>query len=351
MRHARARDIADIMRAMADVDGACARLKRALRRAKFPRSRAGTRIDTELKRGDGKTFVAILRHALCARSKPVSRRVYDRGHDLVGVESPLRFTERAFRATIDVFGYKPKLSASQFASTNGFAVVKMMTVIDVLAHVEAMEVNIEREVAREASRRRTSGGLTGSLLDAGPRRRSALEPRFARGRVEDERGVDESNDAHAHTFCDTDNWVTRLGDEYDDVVYEAPIRGVVYTNPGYVVHRRARSPREPVFDASVSIDSLRVEFAEVLGRLTRVENELTEVAARCLKLERREAQTLKKVDRAPAASRDASPSILSDSVEIRQADSPSKESTEEFIARYLRKLRDVVREEETRFDC
>ena len=305
---------------MADVDGACARLKRALRRAKFPRSRAGTRIDTELKRGDGKIFVAILRHALCARSKPVSRRVYDRGHDLVGVESPLRFTERAFRATIDVFGYKPKLSASQFASTDGFAVVKMMTVIDVLAHVEAMEVNIEREVAREASRRRASGGLTGSLLDAGTRRSSALEPRFTRGRVEDDCGVDESNDARTHAFCDTDNWVTRLGDEYDDIVYEAPIRGVVYTNPGYVVHRRARSPREPAFDASVSIDSLRIEFAEVLGRLTRVENELTEVAARCLKLERREARTLNKVDRAPAASRDASPSILSDSVEIRQAE-------------------------------
>jgi len=355
VRDARARDIDDIMRATADVDGACARLKRALRRAKFPRSRAGTRIDTELKRGDGKIFVAILRHALCARSKPVSRRVYDRGHDLVGVESPLRFTERAFRATIDVFGYKPKLSASQFASTDGFAVVKMMTVIDVLAHVEAMEVNIEREVAREASRRRASGGLTGSLLDAGTRRSSALEPCFTRGRVEDDCGVDESNDARTHAFCDTDNWVTRLGDEYDDIVYEAPIRGVVYTNPGYVVHRRARSPREPAFDASVSIDSLRIEFAEVLGRLTRVENELTEVTARCLKLERREARTLNKVDRAPDASGDASPSILSDSVEIRQASSPSKESTEAFIARYLRKLRDVVREEEgegaTRFDC
>jgi hypothetical protein len=168
--------------------------------------------------------------------------------------------------------------------------------------------------------------------------------------------VDDSNDSNKYAYCDTKNWVTRLGDEYDDVVYEAPIRGVVYTNPGYVVHRRARSPREAASDTSASIDSLRVEFAEVLGRLTRVENELTAVTARCLKLERREAQTSKTVDCAPDVSPDASPSIQSVSVEIRQSDSPSKESTDEFIARYLRKLRDVVREEDQQedaacFDC
>ena len=136
------------MRPNADLDGACARLKRALHRARFhalsPSRAAGTRIDTDLKRGDGRLFVRVLRHALCARSRAVARVIADRGHDLAGVESPLRFVERAFRATIDVFGYKPRASAAQFASSSGFAVVKMTTVLDVLAHVEAMEVEMMR---------------------------------------------------------------------------------------------------------------------------------------------------------------------------------------------------------------
>ena len=141
------------MRPTADLDGACARLKRALHRARFhalsPSRPAGTRIDTDLKRGDGRLFVRVLRHALCARSRAVARVIADRGHDLAGVESPLRFVERAFRATIDVFGYKPRASAAQFASSSGFAVVKMTTVLDVLAHVEAMEV--EARVIQEPS--------------------------------------------------------------------------------------------------------------------------------------------------------------------------------------------------------
>ena len=148
------------MRPNADLDGACARLKRALHRARFhalsPSRAAGTRIDTDLKRGDGRLFVRVLRHALCARSRAVARVIADRGHDLAGVESPLRFVERAFRATIDVFGYKPRASAAQFASSSGFAVVKMTTVLDVLAHVEAMEVEMMR-----ASERRGGGVIDG----------------------------------------------------------------------------------------------------------------------------------------------------------------------------------------------
>ena len=149
----------------ADLDGACARLKRALHRARFhalsPSRAAGTRIDTDLKRGDGRLFVRVLRHALCARSRAVARVIADRGHDLAGVESPLRFVERAFRATIDVFGYKPRASAAQFASSSGFAVVKMTTVLDVLAHVEAMEVEMMRASERRGGshRRRSVRGV------------------------------------------------------------------------------------------------------------------------------------------------------------------------------------------------
>lgn len=134
-----------------------------------------------------------------------------------------------------------------------------------------------------------SGGFIGSLFDAGSRRRLALEFRFARGRVEDECGVDELNDVYVYMFCDIDNWVICLGDEYDDVVYEVFIRGVVYINFGYVVYRRARLSRELVFDVFVLIDFLCVEFVEVFGRLICVENEFIEVVVRCLKLERREA--------------------------------------------------------------
>jgi hypothetical protein len=113
-----------------DVDGACEQLKRALKRARFsfasvePRGRA-SRIDTAIKSGSSRIFIPALRHALCERSKHALKRISDRGHDLIGVETPMRFVERAFRATIDVFGYKPKVSARQFVSDGGFAVAKM----------------------------------------------------------------------------------------------------------------------------------------------------------------------------------------------------------------------------------
>ena len=69
-----------------DVHAACVRVKRALRRAKFPLNERGTRIDADLRNGAGEFFVAALRHVLCSRSS-VSRDIGDRVHDLLGIEN------------------------------------------------------------------------------------------------------------------------------------------------------------------------------------------------------------------------------------------------------------------------
>ena len=274
------RTIIITMRPTADLDGACARLKRALHRARFhalsPSRAAGTRIDTDLKRGDGRLFVRVLRHALCARSRAVARVIADRGHDLAGVESPLRFVERAFRATIDVFGYKPRASAAQFASSSGFAVVKMTTVLDVLAHVEAMEVEMMRasERRRGGNRRRSVRGVMTPLeREARGETRRDAAARETRRRRRRERWNDENDD-------DDEN------DENDDDAKR--FARTVFVNPEYVeyvVDGRGERSREREEESS-AVASLRVELAEALGRLTRAESELAAVAARCDALER-----------------------------------------------------------------
>lgn len=302
------------MRPSADLDGACARVKRALRRARFhpsPSSRLdGTRIDTDLKRGDGRLFVCILRHVLCARSRAVASRVADRGHDLAGVETPLRFVERAFRATIDVFGYKPRASAAQFASTSGFAAVKMTTVLDVLAHVEAMELEMARERASSAaasSRRRSRDRRCASFERRAETRRDA---RRRRARASD--------------------------DDDDDEDAETSAARTVFVNPEYVEYvvdgsrERTRWERRERTEESCAVATLRVALAEALGRLTRAESELAAVAARCDALEQR--------------TRDDDGDNCGGAVEARETSTrgiatPSRESTEEFIARYVGKLR------------
>jgi len=317
------------MRANADLDGACARVKRALRRARFhpsPSSRRdGTRIDTDLKRGDGRLFVCILRHILCARSRAVASRVADRGHDLAGVESPLRFVERAFRATIDVFGYKPRASAAQFASTSGFAAVKMTTVLDVLAHVEAMELEMARE--RASSRRYPQ-----QRRHSRDRRCASFERRAETRRDARRRRERESDDD------DEDN---------DDDDAETSAARTVFVNPEYVEYvvdgsrERTRWERRERTEESSAVATLRVTLAEALGRLTRAESELAAVAARCDALESERTRD------------DDGDCGGGGAVEAREASTrgvatPSRESTEEFIARYVGKLRAAsTRDEES----
>ena len=329
------------MRPTADLDGACARLKRALHRARFhalsPSRPAGTRIDTDLKRGDGRLFVRVLRHALCARSRAVARVIADRGHDLAGVESPLRFVERAFRATIDVFGYKPRASAAQFASSSGFAVVKMTTVLDVLAHVEAMEVEMMRASERRGGghrRRSVRGVMTPLEREArGETRRDAARETRRRRRRERWNDDDDEND-----------------DENDDDDDAKRFAGTVFVNPEYVeyvVDGRGERSREREEESS-AVASLRVELAEALGRLTRAESELAAVAARCDALERvREEDGDEDADARAGAPREM---VVARVTSPRDVSTPSRESTEDFIARYVEKLRAASKHDEDEDD-
>ena len=332
------RTIIITMRPTADLDGACARLKRALHRARFhalsPSRPAGTRIDTDLKRGDGRLFVRVLRHALCARSRAVARVIADRGHDLAGVESPLRFVERAFRATIDVFGYKPRASAAQFASSSGFAVVKMTTVLDVLAHVEAMEVEMMRASERRGGghrRRSVRGVMTPLEREARGETRRDAAARETRRRRRRERWNDDDDEKD---------------DEKDDDDDAKRFARTVFVNPEYVeyvVDGRGERSREREEESS-AVASLRVELAEALGRLTRAESELAAVAARCDALERvREEDGDEDADARAGAPREM---VVARVTSPRDVSTPSRESTEDFIARYVEKLRAASKHDE-----
>ena len=336
------RTIIITMRPTADLDGACARLKRALHRARFhalsPSRPAGTRIDTDLKRGDGRLFVRVLRHALCARSRAVARVIADRGHDLAGVESPLRFVERAFRATIDVFGYKPRASAAQFASSSGFAVVKMTTVLDVLAHVEAMEVEMMRASERRGGghrRRSVPGVMTPLEREARGETRRDAAARETRRRRRRERWNDDDDEKD---------------DEKDDDDDAKRFARTVFVNPEYVeyvVDGRGERSREREEESS-AVASLRVELAEALGRLTRAESELAAVAARCDALERvREEDGDEDADARAGAPREM---LVARAASPRDVSTPSRESTEDFIARYVEKLRAASKHDEDEDD-
>lgn len=333
----------------ADVSGACARVKRALRRAKFPFDAPATRIDTDLRTGAGTLFVAILRHALCERSRAVARRVADRGHDLIGVESALRFTERAFRATIDVFGYKPRVSASQFVSASGFAMVKMTTVLDVLAHVEAMDLEIKRRDRawmRRDERRATESGPIWRETTAPPTR---METTFVA--FDDDDGWDESDGAQELDVGTYDDWRSVVDDDGErDRRSREETRFFICDEADVVATARAQSrARASARDAREAIGALRVEFAEALGRLTRMEKELTLVTAKCKELEQR----VDSVDASPARfdvnvhggdeefeeeSVSAPPARVRQVTHADAVDAP-EETTDEFIARYLKKLR------------
>lgn len=348
----RRRDASFARMLSADVSGACARVKRALRRARFPFDVPATRIDTDLRTGAGTLFVAILRHALCERSRAVARRVADRGHDLVGLDGDLRFTERAFRATIDVFGYKPRVSAAQFVSARGFAVVKMTTVLDVLAHVEAMDLETTRR--DRASHRRDERLATAE-------RRMRRETTTRRTRAEttfverDDDGWDEIDDAGEVDVraCD-DDWCSVDDDEGDrDRGSRRETHFFVCREADLAANARARSrERASARDAREAIGALRVEFAEALGRLTRAEKELTLVRVKCEALERRvdaaetsptpfERRDDDGDDEFDEESVSAPPARTHRRTHAETVDAP-EESTDEFIARYLEKLRDAA---------
>lgn len=346
---------------MHDIAGACASLKRALHRAKFDfttlRSALGRGIpiDTALARGNSSAFVPMLRHALCTRSSAVARAITNRGHDLVGVDNALRFTERAFRATIDVFGYKPKASALQFTSDSGFARVKIAIVSDVLALVETMDIDFAR---RERDRRRRERpGVVASLTAKrwralkAPRTLSAplramIAARDDIGHDEDEDGANHGrvhelkshNDVHwrrvpsPSTYAD-DIETSFQSDDYDDVYDNSH-----YDEDGDDEEDEMTSHECRHNDAREIVTALRLEFAEVLGRVTRVEKELAVANARCAALERRNAA----VDDIKHNLDTASPTVNTHTNRsVCEKTTPhAQETTNSFIERYVRKLRE-----------
>ena len=297
-----------------DVDGACEQLKRALKRARFtfasvePRGRA-SRIDTAIKSGSSRIFIPALRHALCERSKHALKRISDRGHDLIGVETPMRFVERAFRATIDVFGYKPKVSARQFVSDGGFAVAKMTTVMDVLAHVETVHIEREREIRAEAEAEARRKRVVAPTLEEtlfGRRRSATRERQHHRRFVGDWRSskeddafydidvrreyaaVEEETPSETSSEGEHDAQVL-LSDwsDVEDATRDALRRcNVAYENVVYERETVTPTSTPTVVDED-TVTRLRLTLAEVLGRLARLEKELTLTNAKCSRLERR----------------------------------------------------------------
>lgn len=335
---------------MHDITGACASLKRALHRAKFDfttlRSALGRGIpiDTAITRGVSSVFVPMLRHALCARSSAVSRAIASRGHDLAGVDDALRFTERAFRATIDVFGYKPKANALQFTSDGGFARVKIAIVSDVLALVETMEVDFARR--ERERRRRERPGVVASLTakrwrtlkaprTLGAPLRAMLAAHDDVENAEDDCGGNfrrrvHEPDSHVGDSCGPSCF---RSDEYDDVYDNSHFYDDVDEDSDTQSHGRERD------DTIAIVTALRLEFAEVLGRVTRVEKELAVTNARCAALERRNAAVDDIHDNNVNDDDTASPSMTNASVPLQKTTN-THETTDAFIDRYVRKLRE-----------
>jgi len=300
-----------------DVDGACEQLKRALKRARFsfasvePRRGRASRIDTAIKSGSSRIFIPALRHALCERSKHALKRISDRGHDLIGVETPMRFVERAFRATIDVFGYKPKVSARQFVSDGGFAVAKMTTVMDVLALVETVHIEREREIRAEAEAEARRKRVVAPTLEEtlfGRRHSATRGQQHHRRFLGDRRSSKENDDVafydidvrceYAAIEEETPSETSSEGEhdaqvllsdwsDVEDATRDALRRcNAAYENVVYERETVMPTPAPTVVDED-TVTRLRLTLAEVLGRLARLEKELTLTNAKCSRLERR----------------------------------------------------------------
>ena len=107
-----------------DLDGNLNRVKRELRRIRFP-------VDFDAgaaREGDPMALLPALHYALLGFSRHVTSSLIDAGHDLQA-KSDARFVENAWRALREAFGYNPALSPSQFLSP-GFAERKLMLLHD-----------------------------------------------------------------------------------------------------------------------------------------------------------------------------------------------------------------------------
>ena len=107
-----------------DLDGNLNRVKRELRRIRFP-------VDFDAgaaREGNPMALLPALHYALLGFSRHVTSSLVDAGHDLQA-KSDARFVENAWRALREAFGYNPALTVSQFLSP-GFAERKLMLLHD-----------------------------------------------------------------------------------------------------------------------------------------------------------------------------------------------------------------------------
>ena len=141
-----------------DLDGNLNRVKRELRRIRFPVDFDGG----AARQGSPMALLPALHYAMLGFSRHVTSSLSEAGHDL-RAKSDARFVENAWRALREEFGYNPALTPQQFLSP-GFAERKLMLLFDAIElckrrHNEHARAQRGREsqriprVAREAAAR------------------------------------------------------------------------------------------------------------------------------------------------------------------------------------------------------
>ena len=109
-----------------DIDGNLDKVKRELRRIRFPVDFDGG----AAREGDPMALLPALHYALLGFSRHVTNSLGEAGHDLQA-KSDARFVEGAWRALREEFGYNPALTPQRFLSP-GFAERKLMLLHDTI---------------------------------------------------------------------------------------------------------------------------------------------------------------------------------------------------------------------------
>jgi hypothetical protein len=166
-----------------DLDGNLNRVKRELRRIRFP-------VDFDAgaaREGNPMALLPALHYALLGFSRHVTSSLVDAGHDLQA-KSDARFVENAWRALREAFGYNPALTVSQFLSP-GFAERKLMLLHD------AVEL-CKRKHNEHARRKRAEETAAAVNREGVPRVARASEKAYRKARSgprgEDARTIDRS---------------------------------------------------------------------------------------------------------------------------------------------------------------
>jgi hypothetical protein len=160
-----------------DLDGNLNRVKRELRRIRFP-------VDFDAgaaREGNPMALLPALHYALLGFSRHVTSSLVDAGHDLQA-KSDARFVENAWRALREAFGYNPALTVSQFLSP-GFAERKLMLLHD------AVEL-CKRKHNEHARRKRAEETAAAVNREGVPRVARASEKAIEKREAEAERYAD-----------------------------------------------------------------------------------------------------------------------------------------------------------------